>query len=522
MARTDPKVRTINSLRTQLCLGATALLGITLITVSYSLMILEGRVLREEIEKTLTLQGRNIALSSEKALLRSDPEFELFPLVNRILAGSNNITSVVVTDADGLIQGDDQLQNIGTTYEPDLSEVTPKRTPILAADEQLYENDDAYVLKTPVRSLDRVVGHVFLSYSKHELHKLIRRDIIVTLICGAIAFILGIGLSLLFFRRISRPIDILMRAVNDFGKGDLGNKIDVDARNEFHILAESFNDMTGRIAAAQKELIVKERIEKELEIAHDIQNTLIPKELHQPVGFEIGIHYESATQVGGDYVDIIPTESGHLALVMADVSGKGVPGLVVMAMLKIMVHELVQKATAPSDVVRRLNVTLAKNIRANMFVTFFVAYLDTRSGAVRYSNAGHNPLLVFKSANSRCTTHKMRGYPLGVFSDAEFVRGLEEYSVELDPGDVILQYTDGLSESVSPTGEQFGIERIAKIARANGSDGAKALVQELTKTESQFRGSRTQVDDITLLAVSATGERPSPRPVLMREDHGCA
>jgi serine phosphatase RsbU (regulator of sigma subunit) len=495
-------VSLFHSLRTQLCVGAIALLGVTVFAISYSLIDYEKRILTHEIQKTVVLQGRNIALGSEKALLRSDPEFELFPLVKNLLETSESITSLVITDAQGTICGHSELQYLSKGYVFDAVAYERSSSQYVSVDESLFEDHQTFVLRTPVKSSDKTVGFVYLSYSKAEMQRLIRRAVVITLIVSAVALVLGALFSLLLFRRISEPLARLVEGVRKLGDGDLSTHITLRTRNEFRTLAEAFNDMTRRISRAQEELVVKERMQRELEIAREIQETLIPKKVHQPDGHDIAIYYESATEVGGDYIDVIPQGMGAV-LVMADVSGKGVPGLVVMGMLKIMVHALVRRGMRPAELVKDLNVSLKKTLKPNMFVTLFVGRLDPALGEFVYSNAGHNPLVIYDRALRKCSTHRMAGPPLGVFPAHTFNKQVQEYRLRMDPGAVVVQYTDGLNESANEKGELYGIERITAVCEAHASEGAAALVSRLARSEQAFRRGSPQPDDIALFALGA-------------------
>jgi sigma-B regulation protein RsbU (phosphoserine phosphatase) len=492
-------------------LGAVLLLGLTVAAVSYALIVNEKKTLTRGLENTLVLQGRNIALSSEKALLRADPEFELFPLVARILDQQKGVLSVTVVDAEGFIQGDRDIVNVSKLHRPDLSGRTARPSEKLKDHEYLYADENSYLFRTPVISAGKPIGHVFLEYSKHELHENIRHGVRITLLFSAASLFLGLILASLIFRHISRPMQVMLDGVNTLAEGNLGATITMPTKNEFRILAQSFNDMAFRIAAAQKEHIVKERMDRELEIARDIQHTLLPDNVRAPRGFEIGHHYKSAMEVGGDYLDVIPVGESKVGLVMADVSGKGVPGLVVMAMVKIMVQNLIGKGVPPKEIVRKLNSTLLGNIRRNMFVTFFVAILDCDNGTVVFSNAGHNPVLIYNNESTRARLLKMDGPPMGTFPDHVFAGYLREYRLELGKGDVLLQYTDGLNESMNQRGELFSFDRILEIANSCAGDGAKTLVDRLVQAEIAFRGSAAQSDDITILAVSMnTAPRREP------------
>ena len=194
---------------------------------------------------------------------------------------------------------------------------------------------------------------------------------------------------------------------------------------------------------------------------------------------------------------------------MADVSGKGVPGLVVMAMVKIVAQDLLAKGKPPVEIVRKLNTMLLGNIQRNMFVTFFIAILDSDTGAIVFSNAGHNPVVLFDHKTGKARFFKMDGPPMGVFPDEIFADHIREYRISLNPGDVLLQYTDGLNESVNERGVQFTLGRILDIVNDYGNAGAESLVGRLVRAEAAFRGSAPQFDDLTLLAVSLDAGRTS-------------
>ena len=173
--------------------------------------------------------------------------------------------------------------------------------------------------------------------------------------------------------------------------------------------------MSDRIQSTQSELITKERMDRELEIAADIQHSLIPDVVTPPPGYQIGHYYKAANEVGGDYVDAIRMRDGRAGFVMADVSGKGIPGLVVMAMVKVMAHQLIVSGEEPSGVVKKINHALIGNMKSNMFVTFFVGMLDAGNNRISFSNAGHNPLLIYDAASGGTRFFKMGGIPLVTF-----------------------------------------------------------------------------------------------------------
>lgn len=502
------RVGTMHSLRTQLLIGAVLLLGVTVAAVGYFLILHQQSVLTAEMEKTVILQGRNVALLSQKLLLRDDPEFELFPLVTRIRASTPRVESIVIVDEEGVIQGHEDLVRVSTVYRPDLDAYDKDSSALLKEGESLYQDGEAYVFVTPVTGPARDIGAVYLRYSKQDLYTGIQNAFRITAIVSVAALLLGVALSFGFFRHISRPLQVMLGGVETIASGKLDTTIEMPTRNEFGILADAFNDMAQRIARARDELISKERMEREIELAHEIQLSLLPPKRTPPSGFEISHHYEPANEVGGDYVDVIPLGDNRTALTMADVSGKGVPGLVVMAMVKALVQELALSSESPRSIVRRLNKALHGNVKDSMFVTFFIGILDGHTGRLTMSNAGHNPLVIYSRDQDDTRLLKMSGPPLGPFPPAVFDPLIESYDVELRPGDLVLQYTDGLNESRNADGKLFGIPGITRLTKMFGSGGAEAMVRKLVEAEEEYRGESGQFDDITLLALSAVARYP--------------
>ncbi len=485
------------------------LLTLTVGSISYVLIDQQKRTLHLEMQKTVVQLGRNLAISSKEALSGSDAETELSPLVKMILANTGSITSIAITDTKGVTLGHSKPDLLSKPHAGDITDLAAIKAEFLRADEALYQSGDGFLFRTPVRNENRIVGHVSMGYSKNDLATSVHRALIITLIASALVLSIGMLLSLMFFRRISKPMGSLMRGIKEIGEGRYSTRIDCACKNEFQLLAESFNDMSGKIEAAQDRLVNKHRMDQELEIAREIQAALIPTAVPELDGYQVAVHYKSASQVGGDYLDAIPIDPNNIALVMADVSGKGVPGLVVMAMLKIMVTTLVARRTTPATLIRELNISMRKTLKPNMFVTFFIAYLNGRTGRLVYSNAGHNPLVIFDPMRKRCEFHKMSGPPLGIFAPTQFDLEIEEYEIQMAPGTLILQYTDGLNESMNTKGEQFSLNRILSECKRNAVSGAKTLVPCLIDAERKFRGNSPPADDVAILALSACERVPA-------------
>src|ERR671917_656483 len=219
-------------------------------------------------------------------------------------------------------------------------------------------------------------------------------------------------------------------------------------------VAERTEQLKRAMAKQQEEAEERQRIEQELQVARLIQHTLLPKSLPGLAGYEVAAYYQPAREVGGDFYDFLELQDGRLGLVVGDVSGKGVPAALVMAITRTMLRAAYRLGSpAPGEILEQVNNILYKDIPPNMFVTCLAALLDSRSGRLHYANAGHDlPYLRHADGVSEL---RATGMPLGLMPAMSY----EEKEITLKPGDSVLLYSDGLVEAHDPRREMFGFPR---------------------------------------------------------------
>jgi len=240
----------------------------------------------------------------------------------------------------------------------------------------------------------------------------------------------------------------------------------------------------------------RERLERELALASEIQQRFQPTAPPHVSGYELqGISFP-CYEIGGDYYDFIEREDGRLVIALGDVSGKGTAAALLMSSLHAAIHA--QSASHDSLVatISAVNRYLADNIPANRFVTLFYAELDPESGALSFLNAGHNPPLIVHAAG---TVEQLAsgGLPLGIKPDAEYREG----RTQLQPGDVLVIYSDGVTEAVSPTGEEFGPTRLYEVVQRNVEASAAGIRDRIESSLTKFAQGTSAADDITLVIV---------------------
>ena len=245
----------------------------------------------------------------------------------------------------------------------------------------------------------------------------------------------------------------------------------------------------------------RERLERELALASEIQQRFQPTAPPHVPGYELqGISFP-CYEIGGDYYDFIHREDGRLVIALGDVSGKGTAAALLMSSLHAAVHAQSGSHDSLVATISAVNRYLADNIPANRFVTLFYAELDPQSGALSFLNAGHNPPLIVHSAG---TVEQLAsgGLPLGIKPDADYREG----RTQLQPGDVLVIYSDGVTEAVSPSGEEFGATRLYEVVSRNIDASAAGIRDRIESSLTKFSQGTSAADDITLVIVKRTAE----------------
>lgn len=244
------------------------------------------------------------------------------------------------------------------------------------------------------------------------------------------------------------------------------------------------------------DLLVKERISQELNVASRIQKKILPKEIKNILGLDIATFFKPAKEIGGDYYDYTIMED-ILNITIADVSGKGVPAAFLMAQGRSILRTLELQGNQPSYNLRKLNALMYNDITEDMFITMLHSSYCYKSKAFTYSNAGHTPLIVYNSSENRVEMHSVKGVALGFLEDYLY----KEKSFMLNIGDIVLFYTDGITEAENKEKQLFGIERLKNIILKNSNLGSDEIKEIILKEVSVFQDGTEQNDDITFVVI---------------------
>ncbi|MEN6611432.1 MAG: SpoIIE family protein phosphatase [Methanoregulaceae archaeon] len=325
-------------------------------------------------------------------------------------------------------------------------------------------------------------------------------EIFIVLMAGMIVVVIVLSYSLA--KHVTRPLDTLIQGTAALGDGDLDYRVPVLTRDEFGDLAASFNrmatDLKQNIEDLKQTTAEKERYTREIEIAKSIQESFLPEEIPKIPGIDMAAFALPAQEVGGDFYDFIRVGPDRWGLVMADVSGKGISAALFMALSRTLVKVSVSQDPDIRSSILRANRLIFAESRSCMFVTLFYAVLDARARTLSFVDAGHTASVhITGGENPVVTLLRGKGMALGV----EEEMALEEKMLPLGSGDLIVMYTDGVTEAENSGHDIFGEERLAAFSLANrhlpAQDFADALLREIRA----FAGSAPQADDITLLVV---------------------
>ena len=254
-------------------------------------------------------------------------------------------------------------------------------------------------------------------------------------------------------------------------------------------------------ARLTEEQIERERLEREQQVASEIQQRFLPSKAPQVTGYELqGISFP-CYEIGGDYYDFIERENGNLLVALGDVSGKGTAAALLMSSLHAAVHAQADANDSIVKTIAAVNRYLVESIPPNRFVTLFYAELDPKNGSLAFLNAGHNPPLIVH-AGGTMEQLASGGLPLGILADADFREG----RTKLYPGDVLVIYSDGVSEAVNPNGEEFGATRLYEVVARNLDTSASGIRDRIESALTKFCQGTPAADDITLVIVKRLAE----------------
>ncbi|HPD18948.1 MAG TPA: SpoIIE family protein phosphatase, partial [Candidatus Goldiibacteriota bacterium] len=443
---------------------------------------------------------KSIAQSSKERIIRAN-YLSLIKMFKEIKKNNENIDSIMLLNSEGRIIAHDNPQYLYTEFESH-GKIEKEYS---INDTLVVKYKDRYELVEPVTFQNNELGEVRLVISQNNINKVMASKQINIVIISILIFILvAIGIYYLL-GLIIKPLQVLHEGVLAIGDGNLDRRIEIEGEDEFSEIAKAFNDMAVKFKGAQESLIEQEKIQKEIQVAKDIQQTLLPKDEAIPTteGFDIFPLYRSAKEVGGDYFDIIKVGPNLIGVIVADVSGKGVPGSLVMTITRTVVRLIATQNKSAKSVLTKVNNFVKEDMKKGMFVTCFYMVLDSITRRINFACAGHNPLILFRAKENKVYYIKPKGFPLGISLNDEnlFKKVMVEEELKLQKDDMIVIYTDGITEAMNGKRELFGEQRFVECIKKYGKLTSKEFIDNLDRELKDFTMGYPQNDDITIVAI---------------------
>lgn len=473
------------------------------------------RHLTHEYETKGIAIARSIADSSVEILLNRD--------ASTIQAGIDQFTEIDGVSYVFVIDSEGQV--ISHTFVPCIPDGITELKSETSAIRKVHIKDMGDVIDIPAPILAGVAGYVHVGMDRGLIRSSIWSAIMQQQVLMLLLFLGSAGVAYVLINRISRPLTALTQHVQQLASRDFVSEeaalTPVDTRtftaapaqlgataqdkgevgrDEIQELTFAFDGMVAELRRYIHELTMatkaKEAVESELRIARQIQESLLPRVFppfpHRQE-FSLWAANIPAKDVAGDFYDFFFIDETRLALIIADVSGKGIPAALFMAVTRTLMKTVCQKGVGPAEALQSANAILSEDNDACMFTTLFLAIYDVNTGRIDYANAGHNaPIIVSKDGQSRFI--ETGNVPLGVVADYEFT----ESSTCLNIGDLFMLYTDGVTEATAPDGALYGEDRFVEILAQDASGTLMALSQQIEQELMIFQADH-QEDDITML-----------------------
>jgi anti-anti-sigma factor len=461
-------------------------------------------------KKTLAV---TIAERSKAYLLVPEPysveQTSLTTYVTRILEGNEELSYVRIVDNKGDILSSGNVDEIFTKYQP------PAGASEIGRDDAVvwsrFQSGDRMVrnIECPVRvrnddSAELVaLGTVQIGVWQDALEGSIADPRFVTTLILVAFFLVGVLLIAALVSVFVKPIQVLTDGVRAIGQGSLDGKISVDGPAEIGAIASVFNEITEKFKKAQEGVLEREKLQKEIEVAKQIQQTLLPKKHPDISGYDIAPYYQAAKEVGGDYYDFVQVDEDTLGVVVADVSGKGVPGSLVMTMIRTALRMEARGNKNASDVMAKMNDFVTDDMKKGMFVTMFYVILDSTNRIISYASAGHNPMILYRAESNETFFLNPKGFPVGISLPDEtlFRKSISLEKIKLKKDDMLVIYTDGVTEAMNERREQYGEERLIAALKKFGHLHPAEFIESLERDIKSFTGGEPQNDDITVVAI---------------------
>jgi len=489
-------------------LAIIALVSIIILIIAVFIVYRESGLLKEQIVNSTKREIVHLANTAQQTI--GYDELTLNDAVNELKKIENYKYVFVLGKDNEILYYFDNRGNEGETKHEVRKELNDSVQRIL---DPKKSTDDVEVIEYPdttgggkiydfsVTVFSRVkkgvkAGAVIIGMSDIVIRKEIMniKKLIMLMFLGFL--IISIVGAVILSMVIISPIKKISYGASVIGSGDLSYRIDLKSSDELGKLAHEFNQMTEMIQTSKEKEIESRIMNEQLEIARDIQEGLNPMGYYDKKGIQIRGFTRAAKGVGGDYFDYIDIDNDRVCALISDVSGKGVPASLVMVMIRtVFTTYITRKDIDCASVVKAINDSLGSDFAIDKFATLFFMIYNRSTEELSFANAGHGPLLCYRASKHVCTRTAIDGVPIGIMEDVDY----KQAKVKLYPGDIVILYTDGITEMRNAQKEEYGLQRVHKLLLENNNLNASEFVELLVNDVDTFRADTPPHDDMTVL-----------------------
>lgn len=489
------------SLRVKFSAFTLLIIGLLVVGAYYYINSRSHQYIHSQLDKTVDALCNTIASQAYGYIINNRSDVEFDELVVSYQLANDILNSIVIIDDNGMILADSRgPERLHTKYNEmrldNIRDIDYKQT------FDVDQGNPYIVRKINFGGTD--LGAVIMEYSPLIMQAELREARKVILIISVIGLFFGISGIYLLSNYFVRPIGRIVYRVRKFSQGDLDSQLPLTGAGEFYEISKALNELIMRIRRDRKNIVEREILQKEMQMAETIQKALIPSKLPEVKGFNIGTIYKAARMVGGDLFDIVKIDDDTFGIVVADVSGKGVPGSLVMSMVRTVLRLEARGNHSARDVLIKVNDFVVDDIKAGMFVTILLAIIDTKKRVINFASAGHNPIIHFASADKKAESINAPGMPVGLKGhDSDFANAMESAKITMKDNDFLLIYTDGVTEGRGYNKDAYGTGRLIELLEENTEKSGEEMAKIIEADIARFVGSNEQHDDITMVILKS-------------------
>ncbi len=506
------EVRGRFSIRVRYAVYAFGMVGVIILVAFIIGSRAQSNIIERRLNERYELLTRQVSETASDLILRGD-DLALANLAASVRQNDDTLGYVIVTDNTNLILAHSDVNRIYTTYDERPQVLVDRRFEIrdvtyrTANGTVSYNHFATFVLyQNTADNNPRKLGEVHIGIDENvflariDAAKENTRVALIAVFFGSTTIIGVILIGSTFISPITKLADEIAR-ISATGQA---RELSFATRNpEVSRIGQAFNEIMRNLRITQGQLTDQTRLRRELQLAQEIQNALLPKQVPTLEGFDIDAAYRAAQEVGGDYYDFFEVDENAIGIVVADVSGKGIGSSMVMTMIRTSMRLEARGNKRASFVLDKVNRIAVDDIKKGMYVTMYYVILDSKKRIVNYASAGHNPMIIYRSDTRSVSFLNPGGIAVGIDlgDPGEFRKRITSEKLKLKKGDLLFIYTDGITEAMNEKREQFGENRLIDFIQQYAHLPANEFKAKLNEELTAFTKGYPQNDDITFVVI---------------------